>query len=304
MKIKIKKILRKILKVRSTETVSDSLNRYKMNFLKKINKKSFTLEDLKKALISLDIKKGDILFVHSSWRSFIGFSITPQDFIDLLFDLVGKEGTILMPAYGYKDDIFDISKTISHAGIISEIFRNNKNVIRSNNPHFSVCAKGKDAKKLIEKHSESEYAFDKNSPYYLGLENNAKILLVGLGEKPHKHTIFHCATYSLKDEIDFYKKIFNYRRIVQMKENSKIIDREIIDRIPECRNDFKKMKKAFQNLSLEKTKKAKIGYLDLIIYDSNEAYNTVRKMGKNGDYIYRVKVKSHNRLKMGNENNV
>ncbi len=304
MKIILRKLLRCMLKVRSKETINDSLNRHKLTFLKKINKKSFTLEDLKKELISLEIKNGDILFIHSSWRSFIGFSINPQDFIDLLFDLVGKEGTILMPAYGYKDEIFDISKTNSRAGVISEIFRNNDGVLRSNNPHFSVCAKGKDAKNLIEKHGESEYAFDNKSPYYLALEKKSKILLVGLGKVPHKHTIFHCATYSLKDEVDYYKRIFDFRRKIQVKENSQIIYKEIIDRIPECKNDFKKMRKAFQKLPLKSVRKSRIGYLDLIIYDANDAYNIVREMGKNEDYVYKLNLKSQNILKTRNKGNV
>lgn len=234
----------------------------------------------------MNVGEGDIIFVHSSWRSFIGFDLTPQDFIDLLLELVGEQGTILMPSYGYKNEVFDVKNTKSSAGIITEIFRKNENVIRSNNPQFSVSAKGKDAKILLSCHEQSKFAFDQYSPYYLALEKNAKILLVGLGKKPHKHSIFHCATYFMKNTSIFYENVFNYEVCLKYIIDDNIFSRTYIDRKPEFQNDKKNMRKAYQKIS-PYVKKDKIGYLDLAIYDAQKAFDIAIEMEKENSYLYK-----------------
>lgn len=294
IKNKFRKYIRRILSVKSKETISDAIYRHKLNFFKTINRRTFTLEDLKVALTNMDIKKGDILYVHSCWRSFIGFNISPQDFIKLLLEVVGDEGTILMPCYGYKDEIFDINNTPSHAGIVTEIFRNMEGVIRSNNAHFSICAKGREAENLTKDHFESKYAFDEKSPYYKGIVKNSKVMMIGLGKKPHKHSVFHCATYSLRKEVNYYERVFNNKRIIQYIYKDQILSREIVDRIEQCRNHKGKMKKAFKLLPTQYKSIKKIGFLDIIVYDTKPAYEVIIDMAQKGEFIYKIR---ENRLK-------
>lgn len=284
----IRYIIRNVLETKEKETISDCLIRHKLNIYRKLNTKEYTIDDLKRGLIEIGLKEGDTICVHSSWRSFIGFNINPEDLINLLFEIIGENGNILMPSYGYKEDVFDIRSTPSNAGVVTEVFRNMDGVIRSNNIQFSICAKGPKSYDLVKEHSLSNYAFDKNSPYYKLMEHNGKILMMGLGKTPHKHSIFHCSTYFLKDEIEFYSNIFRYMRSIRYMDNDCIKSREVIDRIPGCKNNKRAMKKAFKLIPKNSVSRSKIGFLNLVIYDSKEAFDTVVKLGRSGYFIYKV----------------
>lgn len=74
--------------------------------------------------------------------------------------------------------------------------------MRSCFPKFSMCGYGKHAEEILNKHKNSLYQFDENSPYSIATkEYNAKVLLMGMGKRPHKITVFHCASYALTSMI-------------------------------------------------------------------------------------------------------
>lgn len=56
-------------------------------------------EDIKNGLRKLGIKKGDVIGVHSSLRSFGYVKGGAKAVIDALLEVVGKEGTIAMPTH-------------------------------------------------------------------------------------------------------------------------------------------------------------------------------------------------------------
>ena len=75
-----------------------------------------------------------------------------------LFDRYFKEHTILVPTFTYsfcKNKIFDQESSPSEVGIFTEYFRNQKKVLRSTHPIFSVAAKGPLSSTLIENLSNS-----------------------------------------------------------------------------------------------------------------------------------------------------
>lgn len=43
-------------------------------------------------------------------------------------------------------------------------------------------------------------------------EYNAKVLLMGMGKRPHKISVFHCASYSLKDSIPYYRECYSNQK--------------------------------------------------------------------------------------------
>lgn len=60
----------------------------------------------------IGVKKGDVLIVHASWRALYMLDMQPEDVIRLLLDKIGEEkGTLLMPAYGEDNSLFDLNKT-------------------------------------------------------------------------------------------------------------------------------------------------------------------------------------------------
>ncbi len=135
---------------------------------------AYEKEQLKKTLLRLGIGQGDALFLHSSFRAVNGFQGTPQDVIDCLIEIVGEQGNLLMPSMHYRsssyeqlqrNELFDVRKTFSKMGLITEVFRRKTGVLRSLHPTHSVLAWGKDAVRIVQDHDKCLYPCGKQSPF-------------------------------------------------------------------------------------------------------------------------------------------
>lgn len=284
MKQKLRIIVRKIIGTRENETISDALNRKKYKFLKKINGKTFNNNELKQTLEQVGLKRDDIVIVHSSWRSFIGFEGKPEDVIDIIREIIGVNGTILMPAFTSNKDEFHYDDP-SRAGVISEVFRQKYNIIRSLDANFSMIGEGKKAEELLLSHINSNYYFDEKSPYFKAIKNGAKILLLGLGKKPHKITLFHCITYELKDSIKEYKKVYTLKRKVKIfDKNGRIHEKIITDRNPSFQNNKNKFKKLFK-FCINQKNYARINFLDIYLFNSQDVYEKGKKYIEEKNYF-------------------
>jgi aminoglycoside N3'-acetyltransferase len=222
MKKKIYELLRKKLKVRS-------LTHLKNKYTRKLDKirfpQKYTSRELKDKFLSLGVKKGDVIFIHSSWDEFYNYEGTPEEFIDMVLDLIGDEGTLVMPSYPLirkKGGVFSLKTTPTLAGLLPEVFRNYKKIERSIDAH-SVAAYGKHAKYLTESHIHSETSWDENSPYYKLGELKAKVFSLGLG-KYHVGTIMHCADSILRRKYEYFDLFFKKKEQIKIKN----IDGEII----------------------------------------------------------------------------
>jgi aminoglycoside 3-N-acetyltransferase len=153
---------------------------------------------------ALGLAKGDTVFVHSSVDQLnLGFPF--YRVLPLMEGLVGAEGTLLFPTYprisSYeflrRGEDFDIKKTPSYTGILSEIARRQANAVRSLHPTKSVCAIGAAADELTRDHQKSPYPYDSCSPYYRITEFGGKI--VGLGVSTANLSFVHCVDDALKE---------------------------------------------------------------------------------------------------------
>ncbi len=162
-----------------------------------------TALDITKALKDIGVKEGDILNVHSSLRSIGAVDGGIDAIIKGLADSVGKEGTLVMPTLcqvdfqnSYKTWYMDKP---SDVGFLTEYFRKQPGVYRSNHPTHSVAARGKLAYELTYEHSAygphicpyGEYAFADSSPWNKMYNRNAKILFLGVAMNTNtlKHLI-------------------------------------------------------------------------------------------------------------------
>ncbi len=141
-------------------------------------------------LSDLGVEKGNVVLLHSSYKS-LGLLVGgPQTVINGFLAALGPEGTLLMPALSYEyvneaNPFFDVKKTPSNVGAIPEHFRKMPGVRRSLHPTHSVCGFGKFAKELLSKHYLDDTPGGKNSPYSLLQEYDGQILLLGCGLEPN-----------------------------------------------------------------------------------------------------------------------
>jgi hypothetical protein len=157
--------------------------------LKKAIYKPMSLDDFEDVLNKLNIRKGDVVFIHSSYdKLHLSFSVLQM--LKTLQERVGPEGTLLFPSWSYagrtedylkSNKPFDVRKSFTRMGLLPEVARRKKTAIRSFHPTAAIAAIGKHAEELTNTHHLSSYACDENSPYFKMMKYNAKI--IGLGEK-------------------------------------------------------------------------------------------------------------------------
>jgi len=156
-----------------------------------------------------ELKKGDVVFVHSSIDK-LNINFSPYRILTILLDIVGDEGTLLFPAWHFtkraeeylrKGKIFDVRKSPSALGLVSELARRHPKANRSLHPTTSIVAIGVQAEYLVKDHGTSIYPCDEVSPFYKMMEFDAKI--IGLGVTTEFLSFVHCPEDVMKDEFPF-----------------------------------------------------------------------------------------------------
>lgn len=171
-------------------------------------------DDVVSALESVGLKQGDAVMVHTSLGK-IGYVCGgAQTIIEALIEVVGDDGTIMMPTQSWKnldpetgvhwdvdEQYWDIirehwpayDKAITPTntmGAIAEMFRQWPGALRSDHPARSVAAWGKHAAYLTENHDLSDI-FGEDSPVGKLYKLDGKVLLIGVDYD--KNTSLHLA---------------------------------------------------------------------------------------------------------------
>lgn len=139
-----------------------------------------TQQDLVNAFRQLGLQPGDAVLVHSAFSAIGRVEGGPDTVIDALLEVLGKEGTLLMPTLS--SGVFDRENSPSKVGLLTEIFRTRKGVLRSFHPSHSVAAYGAKAEKLIEGHLHCPTACGEGTPYAKLMDCGGKVLLLGVDQ--------------------------------------------------------------------------------------------------------------------------
>ncbi len=153
-------------------------------------------EDILTSLELMDIKKGDVLLVHSALSSIGRVEGSAETVIDAFIEAVGEEGTVVMSTLTGWSDPFDADSTPSAVGLITEKFRQRPQALRSLHPVHSVAAIGKYAEYITKDHDKCETGCGEETPYLKIRDLGGKIVLLGVDMD--RNTMMH----SLEEEID------------------------------------------------------------------------------------------------------
>lgn len=288
MKQVIRLVVRKTLGIREKESVKDGLKRKKVKISRLLYRKKYNKEDLAIALATVGIASGDNVMVHAAYREFYNFEGAPEDIIEILIELVGESGTVLMPCYGSDLYNFDVRNTPSAAGVLSEVFRRKEDAVRSECTNFSICAYGEKAEQFTKEHKYSVYGFDTHSPYYLfAQDSKSKVVMLGLGKRPVKNTIFHLVGWLYKDKLPIYRTLFGRRYIsILVGYDGLAVKKNMLTRNVKIRNSSKKMKKVFSSIPEQNRAYVKISNLNIVRYDARAAVETSIAAAHSGITIY------------------
>jgi aminoglycoside N3'-acetyltransferase len=159
--------------------------------------KAYSRIDIENALRDAGLAEGDTVFVTTS----LGMLGIAQDngqaidsldalnslHLDALKNVVGIQGTIIVPTYSYSFGasnaseyaIFDPATTPSKIGPFPEFFRLQPGVLRSLDPMMSVAALGPEAKALLDNLTPTSYG--QGCLFSRLAETDAKCCSIGLG---------------------------------------------------------------------------------------------------------------------------
>jgi aminoglycoside 3-N-acetyltransferase len=104
-----------------------------------------SLKDLKECLVRLGVKTGQTLIVHSSLLRFGVLEGGAKGVYQLLLEMLGPNGTLVMPAFTFaygSSRIWDYHSTKSETGALTEFMRKQPDVIRTIHPFHSVVVQG------------------------------------------------------------------------------------------------------------------------------------------------------------------
>ena len=157
---------------------------------------SYSAEKLSEDLKSFGIGQGDVLLVHSGFRT-IGAE-SPLAVIEVLESVIGKTGTLVMPSFpggsefflAHNGTVVDVRSRKSDCGIITETFRKLPGVIRSLSPGHCMAARGLLAEELMRDHEKCRVSAGFGSPFEKIINAHGKILLIGTGND-HNTTLHY-----------------------------------------------------------------------------------------------------------------
>ncbi len=159
-----------------------------------------TKDKIVNGLRKLGLGSGDLVTLHSSLKSLGHVEGGAQAVIRALFETIGPDGTILMPAFSFplkseEEPIFDVRQTPSCVGLITEVFRREYATHRSIHLSHSYSAAGRLAAELTV-HPLDITPCGEDSPISKFLRRDGKILLLGVGY--NACTAFHAVEERLK----------------------------------------------------------------------------------------------------------
>ncbi|MFT3892250.1 MAG: AAC(3) family N-acetyltransferase [Anaerolineales bacterium] len=152
-----------------------------------------TFENLVEGFRGLGVKEGDTLLVHSSYKSLGEVDGGPQTVIRALEAALGtdKDGTLIMPTFNFdfnKGVPWDVRKTRSKMGALTEIVRMDPRAKRVFHPFYSFAVLGKHAEMLGSLRYKS--AYERDSVFGKLRDLDGKIMVIGLAYNDSM-TFFH-----------------------------------------------------------------------------------------------------------------
>lgn len=175
----------------------------------------------------IGITDGSVVFIHSSFDT-LNLTFSVHRLLEILLETVGINGTLLFPAWHFtiraeeylkKGLVFDVKRSPSVLGLLSEIARRHPSALRSIHPINSIVAIGKHAEEMINDHGKSIYPCDETSPYYKIIKYNG--IIAGLGVDTNFLSFVHCPEDVLKQQFPVKTRLdTKFEAKVKMQDGS------------------------------------------------------------------------------------
>ena len=204
----LRSTLSRLMSERHKRAIRSKLNEAKKRFADAVL--GYDGAKLRARLKSAGISESETLLVHSNFKPDSGFRGTPLDLANALVELVGNKGNLLMVSLPFRGAAYDylalgkpfnVRKTMSMMGLVTEMFRRREGTLRSLHPTHPVLAYGKDAAWLVADHERCLYPCGPGSPFEKLRQLRGKLLFFDVSFQ--SITFFHHVEDLLKERIPF-----------------------------------------------------------------------------------------------------
>lgn len=233
------------------------------------------------ALGDVGLEFGDTVLVHSALS---GMTCDPEILLDALIDVLGEEGTLLVPTFTptYRHEspngVFDLRSSPSEVGYFSELVRTRPEATRNVDPTHSFAALGERAEAFGRLHARSTY--DRNNVLGRLHEVGAKVLAIGLEPFGRSMTFFHY----VEGREGVTRQGWEYRHEKgfpgTLVVNGKAFDTEHVIHVQNYEKDvtydFAPLGKMLVERGL--TRSARVANKEFILWDTEEAYGPLAEV--------------------------
>ena len=267
--------------------------RIKKRFGQLIYHRKYTAKELISLMQEMGMKSGSFICIHSSMKEFYNYTGTAEELIQGILDVLGPEGTLMMPAFPlpinelkkHKDYIFDASKDPTSAGYLQETFRKFPSVKRSLDVRHSVCAIGKLADSLTQGHQNCHDCWGEGSPWRQLCERGGLVFNLGL-ERSYMGTFHHCIESILQYEHPYWKQFFNTKHTYHYYDkNGKVNSYTMVESYIERRTRERKVTRYF---GPEDWAIRKISNLEVKVYYLEYCFPKMLDLARKGICVYYV----------------
>jgi aminoglycoside 3-N-acetyltransferase len=255
--------------------------------------RSYDSAGLVRALHRVGIQPGDAVMLHSAFEPHHGFRGTSEDAIDAFVKALGPAGHLLMVSLPYrsssieylsKGKTFDVRRTPSAMGLVSEFFRRRPEVVRSLHPTHPVLAYGPKAEWFIEGHERCLYPCGPGTPFEKLLQADGKVAFLNV-PLPFL-TFFHYLEHMVSARLSFplYADAPFDVPVVDREGRPSVVRTFVF--APEAirRRRFEILEGWLRDRGL--VREARIGASYVLLVNLREIATTVEEMAQRGEYFY------------------
>ena len=255
---------------------------------------SYDTAQLQACLGSVGVTSGDTVLLHSGFDSTTsGFRGSAREFIDAFVDLLGPSGNLVMVSLPYRSSsleylrnlkTFDVRKTPSMMGLVSEFYRRRPGVLRSLHPTHPVLASGPKAEWIVADHESCLYPCGPSTPFEKLLTLDAKAVFFNCVFD--NFTFFHNLEHLVRDELPFelYTDEPFDVQVIDRHGERRTVKTYVFGREALKRRRFPIFEREMRDRSM--IRKSTVGNSYVLAARLRDAVECVRSMSAVGRYFY------------------
>lgn len=191
----------------------------------------------------LKIKNGSIVFIHSSVDN-LNITFDTLRLLEILLETVGENGTLVFPCWHFtyraedylkSGKVFDVRRSPSMLGVLSEMARRYPGAKRSLHPTNSIVAIGKQAAAVTEAHHTDIYPCGEKSPYYLTMQMGG--MIAGIGVNANFMSFVHCPEDVIKQKFPIKTRLDDVFEAKVKKEDGSVEIIKTLAAHPQIKNN-------------------------------------------------------------------